>query len=84
MKITDVEKFLQALGFTITESFTNDWGTKITEGIMEFDRGTLEVALGNNGTARVIKPNGTVKWLYEKTEGQIRRALLQTMEYYQK
>ena len=45
-------------------------------------RGWLHIFCGDNGTARIDKPNGTHKWVYEKTPAQIGALLRQTMEFY--
>ena len=45
-------------------------------------RGWLHIFCGENGTARIDKPNGTHKWVYEKTPNQIGALLRQTMEFY--
>lgn len=45
-------------------------------------RGWLHIFCGENGTARIDKPNGTHKWVYEKTPNQISALLRQTMEFY--
>ena len=45
-------------------------------------RGLLSVYLITNGNCRVDKPNGTHKWLYQKTMPQLFRAIDQSLEYY--
>ena len=64
-------------------------GEKITvidltcyEAKLETSRGTLHVYCGENGTARIDKPNGTHKWVYEKTPAQITAQLKQIIEFY--
>jgi len=52
------------------------------EGKMETSRGTLHIYCGENGTARIDKPNGTHKWVYEKTPAQIAAQIKQIAEYY--
>lgn len=52
------------------------------EATKETSRGTLHIFCGTNGTARIDKPNGTHKWVYEKTPNQISALLRQTMEFY--
>lgn len=52
------------------------------EATKETSRGTLRIFCGTNGTARIDKPNGTHKWVYEKTPNQIAALLRQTMEFY--
>lgn len=74
-------KILENLMFTIT-SMTEQNGIWIVEAEKELPAGTCKVAWGDNGTARVIKPNGTVKWHYERSDAQIRRAIFQTIVAY--
>ena len=45
-------------------------------------RGWLRIACAENGTARIDKPNGTHKWVYEKTPNQIAALLRQVLEFY--
>ena len=45
-------------------------------------RGWLRVMCGINGTARIDKPNGTHKWVYEKTPNQIAALLRQVLDFY--
>jgi hypothetical protein len=45
-------------------------------------RGWLRVMCGTNGTARIDKPNGTHKWVYEKTPNQIAALLRQVLDFY--
>ena len=45
-------------------------------------RGALKIACGTNGTARLDKPNGTHRWVYEKTPNQIRALIKQTLDFY--
>jgi hypothetical protein len=52
------------------------------EATKETSCGTLHIFCGTNGTARIDKPNGTHKWVYEKTPNQISALLRQTMEFY--
>lgn len=44
--------------------------------------GWLSILCGENGTARIDKPNGTHKWVYEKTPAQIAALLRQTLAFY--
>lgn len=56
--------------------------TKVFTAKVEMARGDLKIVCGGNGTARVDKPNGTHKWVYEKTPNQIAALLKQTMDFY--
>ena len=88
------EKYIKALqkrGFTIDsiKENTTDWtgdyfskGPVIIEAKVETKRGTLSVYCGTNGTCRVDKPNGTHKWLYQKTMPQLFRAIDQSLAFY--
>jgi hypothetical protein len=52
------------------------------EAKLETKRGTLHIYCGTNGTARIDKPNGTYKWVYEKTPAQIAAQIKQIVEFY--
>lgn len=54
----------------------------IFEAEIETPRGTLHIVCGANGTARLDKPNGTHKWIYEKSPAQLGYILRQTLAYY--
>lgn len=70
MEKTRHEELLEKLGFSVID-FKSDFGTDIVAGALTTDNGNVEIDWGENGTARVYKPNGTVKWYYEKTDAQI-------------
>lgn len=57
-------------------------GLNCYEAKLETARGTLHIYCGDNGTARIDKPNGTHKWVYEKTPKQITAQLKQVIEFY--
>lgn len=79
--IKDIIGALESLGFEVKEvSMSCVFGTEIVTAEKGTDRGLIEISWGTNDTAKVIKPNGSVKWLYEKSKAQIRRALVQTIE----
>lgn len=75
-------KALQSRGFTIDRIEETPTGTTVLEAKAETKRGTLSVCCGTNGTCRVDKPNGTHKWLYQKTMPQLFRAIDQSLEFY--
>ena len=81
MKITDSRwlNMLKGAGLEI-KSFDEENG--IFEAGTETPRGTLHIYGGVNGTARLDKPNGTRKWLYDKTPAQIGAAIRQTLDFY--
>ena len=56
-------------------------GVSCFEGELEMNRGTLHIYCGDNGAARIDKPNGTHKWVYEKTPAQIMALLKQIIEF---
>lgn len=79
------EKYIKALqkrGFTISKIEETPMGTTVLEAKAETKRGTLSVYCGTNGTCRVDKPNGTHKWLYQKTMPQLFRAIDQSLAFY--
>lgn len=72
-------KMLESNGMTL-KGYDEEKG--IYEAEMETPRGTLHIYGGVNGTARLDKPNGTHKWLYEKTVAQVGAAIRQTIAFY--
>ena len=76
------ETMATALGMTITESHKSFAGMQVFEAKMELDRGTITLYCGDNGTARIDKPNGTHKWYYEKSTGQLRAAIKQVIDFW--
>ena len=83
MNLEYISKWFTNNGFVISEERTT-LGTKMLEAEKTFGEcdSKIVVAVGENGNARVIKPNGTVKWYYEKTFGQLTAAINKTMDYY--
>ncbi len=80
--IENIIAVLQNKGFEVLESREDQvFGTKIALATKKTDGGNIEIAWGDNGTARVQKPNGTTKWYYEKTIPQVARALDQCIEF---
>lgn len=82
--LTEYIKAARFAGMTITvekatlKGLPND----IFEAEIETPRGTLHIVCGANGTARLDKPNGTHKWIYEKSPAQLGYILRQTLAYY--
>lgn len=68
-------------GLTVTQQhdFSHVGGTDAYEAELETNRGKLHIMCGVNGTARIDKPNGTHKWVYEKTPAQILALLNQVI-----
>lgn len=75
-----IDKGLEALGFEITARSMTISGYEYAGGKIETKRGTFEVLIGENGTARFVKPNGTIKWVYGKSPAQIFRIVRQVIE----
>ena len=75
-------KSIWSAGLKITRTGNTYSGMVYIEAETETSRGTLSIYCGENGTARIDKPNGTHKWVYEKTPKQIGALLRQTMECY--
>ena len=75
------ERMATMLGMTVTERNTvagvNTFVAEIT-----MERGTITIHCGENGTARIDKPNGTHKWYYEKSTGQLRSVIKQVMNFW--
>lgn len=69
-------------GLKITQTEKTYTGMVCIEAETETPRGTLRIHCGENGTARIDKPNGTHKWVYEKTPAQIAAQLRQVLDFY--
>ena len=79
------ENYTKALikrGFEIKSVRESTDGHAIIEASTETPRGEMEVVICTNGTAMVEKPNGTHKWLYQKSICQLFRAIDQSLEFY--
>lgn len=72
-----LQKMLEALGFTTRILEHN--GREMIDGTMAIGDRKLAIICGLNGTARIDKPNGTHKWVYEKTPAQLAAILRQTI-----
>lgn len=75
-------KVMVGLGMEIVEQFKTVAGQEVFTAEMATDQGAITVTCGANGTARIDKPNGTHKWYYEKSTGQLRAAVKQTIDYW--
>lgn len=73
---------MERSGLTVSAETKTLLNLECFEGELEFDRGTLHIFCGTNGTARIDKPNGSHKWVYEKTPAQISAQLLKIIEFY--
>lgn len=69
-------------GMTIISEEATILDTKVFTAAVQTDRGELKIVCGGKGTARIDKPNGTHKWVYEKTPAQISAIIKQTLDYY--
>ena len=79
---TAYEDALRWAGLEIIEKNVTVLDLNCYEAKKETSRGTLHVYCGTNGTGRIDKPNGTHKWVYEKTPAQITALLKQIIEFY--
>lgn len=79
-----MKEMLKKIGMEITVDSEMVLGREAFEAELETKGGKLHILCydGCKPTARVDKPNGTHKWLYEKTPAQLRRAVVQTIEFY--
>lgn len=74
-----IEAAAQRLGFSLTKGTTELRQKPCLEGEVETGRGRLYFYCIGEG-ARVLKPNGSVKFYYGPTDGQFVRVLRQTVE----
>lgn len=75
---------VELIGMKITAENVTILGTEAFEAEAETKNGNLHIVCypqGGRYTARVDKPNGTHKWLYQKSEAQIGRALEQVIQF---
>ena len=80
----EIKEILKNIGMEITSEGIMLEGTEAFKAEIETKSGKLYVTCTDEflPTARVDKPNGTHKWLYQKTRAQLRRAVEQAIEYY--
>ena len=69
-------------GLTVVAQEVTVLNLTCIEAEMQTPCGVLHVYCGTNGTARIDKPNGTRKWVYEKTPAQIAAQLNQVAAFY--
>lgn len=77
----EYKEMLVRTGLVITAESKTKLGLTCYEAETETPRGTLRVYCGENGTARIDKPNGSHKWVYEKTPNQIAALLRQVLDF---
>ena len=75
-------KAIRYAGLEIINERVTVLGNHCIEAELEMNRGVLHIYCGVNGTARIDKPNGTHKWVYEKTPNQITAQLKQIIDFY--
>ena len=73
-------RVIRGAGLKITNTEKTFTGMVCIEAETETSRGTLRIYCGENGTARIDKPNGSHKWVYEKTPNQIAAQLRQVLD----
>jgi len=78
----EYERALVSAGMEIIAKDVTVLDLTCFEAKQETSRGTLHIYCGTNGTARIDKPNGTHKWVYEKTPAQIIAQLKTIISYY--
>ena len=78
MNLERVNAGLSGLGMKVTAG-TTEAGHPQIEASIETKKGQLYVFAIDKG-ARLAKPNGTVKYLYECTEAKLRAVVLQTIK----
>ena len=70
------------VGLTITDENKTIFGRTYCEAEKDTPRGKLHVICGQNGTARINKPNGARKWVYERTPNQLADQLNKILDFY--
>lgn len=74
---------LKKAGVTITrEGNVEENLINIIEGTKQIGNKTIEIAVGTNGCMRVLKPNGKVKYYYEKSPAQVGKIIEQIIKAY--
>lgn len=79
LNLDRIETATQQLGFSLTKGTTEIRQQPCLEGEIETNRGRLYFYCIREG-ARVLKPNGSVRYYYGPTDGQFIRVLRQTIE----
>ena len=77
-------KMMKSAGVEV-EDVKESMLTDIIEGTATADNGAkFEVACGTNGCLRIVKPNGKVKYYYDKSLGQAATIIKQVRASYSK
>jgi len=81
---TTMERYENAItnAGLVIEGRENILNTEMVKASIEVGSHKLSILCGSNGTARIDKPNGTHKWVYEKSYAQIGALLRQTLSFY--
>ena len=79
LNLDRIETAAQRLGFSLTKGTTELRQQPCLEGEIETNRGRMYFYCISDG-ARILKPNGSVKYYYGPTDGQFVRVLRQTIE----
>lgn len=75
-----ITECLSKKGFEILGTVKTVMGSEIVSAQIETTQGKYILDWCENGSVRQIKPNGSVKWLYQKSLPQINRAINQVLE----
>lgn len=75
------EKAIENAGLTV-EGTESIMGREMLKASIKVGDRELSIICGSNGTARIDKPNGTHKWVCEKSYAQIGALLKQTLSFY--
>ena len=79
-----LKEMLEAQGMIIVrdDAILANPDIKLIEAYIPVGGRELRIFCGSNGTARIDKPNGTHKWVYEKSYAQICAIIRQTLSFY--
>lgn len=79
-----LKEMLEAQGMIIVrdDAILANPDIKVIEAYIPVGSRELRIFCGTNGTARIDKPNGTHKWVYEKSYAQIGAIIRQTLSFY--
>lgn len=78
--MTEIIKSLESVGMQITN---HRWGCgdiEIANAMIQTKNGIFEILVGSNGTAKLMKPNGSVKWVYDKSCCELRKIVKQIID----
>lgn len=75
-------KAIEAQGLTVESTEKTMLGKQVIEASRKVGDREIRILCSLDGTARIDKPNGTHKWVYEKSPAQIHAILKQTLAFY--